>query len=115
MDKAYYSQVRLRRQADPEARFTPEDVEQFEAHRVKCYMAVTRDWEHIDRDGAPLACVPVNLEWLYNLPWVAGQLLEFMSDLKNFGAPVGTENGHMPDLIGDAEKKSLTGVSGSLQ
>jgi len=112
MEKAYHSQIRMAREQGP-VRFTLEDVEKFEGHRIKCYMAVTREWEHIDRDGAPLACSPVNMEWLYSFKWVSDQLLAFMSDVANFGAPAGTANGMPGDVVEDAEKKLSTGAYGN--
>jgi len=112
MDKAYYSGQRLAREQG-NARFTVEDVENFEKHRVRCYMASTRDWENIERDGAPLACTPINMEWLYGLKWVSNQLLAFMQNLTNFGAPAGTESELAGDAIEDAEKKLLVGAFGN--
>ena len=114
LEKAYQAQLRLARE-NGQRHYTVDDVERFEEHRLQCYAAVTRDWENIDRDGAPLACSPVNMEWLYGMKWVAGQLLVFMSDLSNFGAPAETEPAVAVDVMGDAEKKFSTGASGTLQ
>jgi len=115
MDRTWQVERIVSRQRDV-AKVEKDDIEKFEAHRVRCFMAVTREWEHIERDGAPLTCTPVNMEWLYGLPWIRSQLLDFVSDLQNFGAPAGTDNGHLPaDVVEDTEKKLLTGASGSLQ
>ena len=112
MEKAYHAQMRLAREQG-KITFTLEDVERFEAHRIKCYMAVTREWEHIEREGAPLACSPVNMEWLYSMKWVSDQLLEFMSSLSNFGGPEGTDNGIARDVLEEAEKKLSAGPPGT--
>lgn len=113
MEKAYHAQLRLARETSNNTRFTVDDVERFEAHRVRCYMAVTRTWENIDRDGAPLACTPVNMEWLYSMKWISDQLLDFMNNLRNFGAPGNSPNGLSGDVLEEAEKKSLIGAAGN--
>jgi hypothetical protein len=93
------------------------DIERFERHRMKCFMAVTREWENIEREGVSLACTPVNMEWLYSLPFVFNQVFNFLNDLTNFGAPADIENNHhlAPDVLEDIEKKLSTGATGSLQ
>jgi len=114
LEKSYQAQIRLAHQ-NGQRLYTVEDVERFEAHRLQCYIAVTREWQNIERDGEPLACTPINMEWLYSMKWIASQLLMFMSDLSNFGAPVGTENSVALDIIADSEKKFSTGAAGTLQ
>jgi hypothetical protein len=114
LEKSYQAQIRLAHQ-NGQRLYTVEDVERFEAHRLQCYIAVTREWQNIERDGEPLACTPINMEWLYSMKWIASQLLMFMSDLSNFGAPVGTENPVVLDIIADSEKKFSTGAAGTLQ
>lgn len=114
LDKMYYSQLRLAREQG-QTRYTVEDVDRFEQHRLQCYISVTREWENIEREGESLACTPINMEWLYSMKWIADQLLTFMSNLSNFGAPAGTESPVTLDVIADSEKKFSTGASGTLQ
>jgi len=114
MDKAYYSELRLAREQG-KTTFTVDDVERFEQHRKRCYVAVTREWENIENGDEALACTPVNMEWLYSLKWVADQLLEFHNDLSNWNAPLGTESPLAADVMADSEKKYSIGASGTLQ
>jgi hypothetical protein len=114
LEKSYHAQLRLARQ-NGQTVYTVDDVERFEQHRVQCYQAVTRDWQNIERNGEVLPCTPASMEWMYGMKWIADQLLEFMSDVRNWGAPEGTENLIAPDPMLDSEKKLSIGSSGTLQ
>lgn len=96
-------------------KITESDVVKFERHRLRCYIAATREWENIEREGEPLACTPTNMEWLYAWLFVKNQLAAFFDDLTNFGAPEGTNGQVSANVLEDIEKKSLTGAIGVSQ
>ena len=113
MERTWQVERLVSRQAQV-GKITESDITKFEKHRHRCYMAATRDWENIERNGEALACTPVNMDWLYSLPFVKQQLVKFFDDLTNFGAPEGTSNGQVSaDVLEDCEKKSSIGAIGN--
>jgi len=82
---AFTTQVNKRLQTSLNARSQQQTAEDLMRENIDLLVAVTLDWQGIEKAGAPLPYSPANARALYErLPWLREQVKAFVEDRANF-------------------------------